>query len=402
MNDENLSNENTAESYIKIPTIIQDAFCRIRIPGESRQILDGIIRKTLGWRKVKDKISISQLCKITGVKRPNVIRSIKCLEDMKIIVSDRTNYITVHQVNLNVEEWQDRPKHQTGIRNDTTFKLVSETIPEVVSETILGSIRNDTKTGIRNDTHKRKKDTLTKDTLTKRPPLPSVSRMRAIPNKTAKEEREPSFFDFLKTATDFCEEAVRVDPKCKPESIELAAKIFAGIGESPAEISTAIEWAFADEFWKANMESAKQFARNYGKIKKRMDRVKKSKVSNEFVSIQNMQPLSMFAPSPDNIPDSLFCWIIDAIKECKTIETLKTKWEENPAYEKYNVLKSEKNHRLHQLASQKIENAKTEAELNNAFTEDEMHFTAHVANIASLFCEKMEELTGAPMDSSGF
>jgi hypothetical protein len=293
---------------------------------------------------------------------------------MKIIVSDRTNYITVHQVNLNVEEWQDRPKHQTGIRNDTTFKLVSETI--------LGSIRN--------DTHKRKKDTLTKDTLTKRPPLPSVSRMRAIPNKTAKEERVPSFSDFLKTATDFCEEAVRVDPKCKPESIELAAKIFAGIGESPAEISSAIEWSFADEFWRANMESAKQFARNYGKIKKRMNRVKKSKVSNEFVSIQNMQPLSTFAIPDDTTHIINIDQTYIEISECKTIGDLSTLWADNPTWGRYNVLQEQMRHMTYQLSKKAIDGAVSADELEKVFSTSDGHaiLNRHT-EIVSMYYEKL-------------
>ena len=107
-----------SEQFIKIPMAMQKAFCRIRIPGEARQVLDSIIRWTIGWQqRTKHEISIGLLCKMTDIKRSNVIRSVKCLEDMHIILSDRANRITAYEINLSYEEWQSKPKHKTGIIN---------------------------------------------------------------------------------------------------------------------------------------------------------------------------------------------------------------------------------------------------------------------------------------------
>jgi hypothetical protein len=187
---------------------------------------------------------------------------------------------------------------------------------------------------------------------------------------------EFSFSEFEKMAVDFCERVAEYHPKCKPESIELAAKILAGIGESPDDVSRAIEFGFADtEFWRSNMQSAKEFAKYYARITSQTKRVKKvSRTSNQ-----------------DKIKSLIAHY---AIEECKTIHELMTIWEQNPDYEEFDDLKNERNLLLFQMASQRIADAETEADLNDAFTEAEMFFTATVPSIATLFCEKMETLTG--------
>ena len=61
--------------YIRISTEVWQALCKIRIPGEARQVLDAIIRKTWGWNKKEDRISLSQFVDATGLKKDKVIRA---------------------------------------------------------------------------------------------------------------------------------------------------------------------------------------------------------------------------------------------------------------------------------------------------------------------------------------
>ena len=48
------------DGYVAIANEIMDALAHIRIPGEARQVLDVILRKTYGWKKKEDEISLSQ------------------------------------------------------------------------------------------------------------------------------------------------------------------------------------------------------------------------------------------------------------------------------------------------------------------------------------------------------
>ncbi len=72
--------------FTRIQNEILEAFGRTRIPGEARQILDVILRKTYGFQKKEDVISLSQFSAATNLKRPTVVRAIRKLLSMNIII----------------------------------------------------------------------------------------------------------------------------------------------------------------------------------------------------------------------------------------------------------------------------------------------------------------------------
>ena len=76
--------------YIKISNDIWDALLKYNINGESRRILDFIIRKTYGFNKKTDIISLSQFTKATGINRRNVQRCVKKLINRKMVASKQT------------------------------------------------------------------------------------------------------------------------------------------------------------------------------------------------------------------------------------------------------------------------------------------------------------------------
>lgn len=173
---------------------------------------------------------------------------------------------------------QRADKRRTVISSDNSSELLSVPIIDVISSDNSTLISSDNRTVISSDKHKRKKE-----------------------NKKENTHKESScasfsFSDFLKTATDFCEKVFQYHPKCKHESVELSAKILAGIGESPDEISRAIEFGFADtEFWRSNLKSATQFAKNFGTIQSQMKRVKKvSRTSNQKTLKRMLDELTGF------------------------------------------------------------------------------------------------------------
>lgn len=71
--------------YIRIADELWDAICRTRILGEPRQVFDFIIRKTYGFGKRDDAISLSQFCLGTGLRQPNICHTISRLEAVKLI-----------------------------------------------------------------------------------------------------------------------------------------------------------------------------------------------------------------------------------------------------------------------------------------------------------------------------
>ena len=117
-----MANPQIEEGYVRIATEIQDAFCRTRIPGEERQVLDVIIRKTYGWNKCEDAISLSQFAEMTGIVKTHIPRAIKGLIAKNMITVTKKGYgITkngysntqVFKFNKNHEEWLPLPKKVT-------------------------------------------------------------------------------------------------------------------------------------------------------------------------------------------------------------------------------------------------------------------------------------------------
>ena len=77
--------------YTQISNEILEAFAKIRISGECWQCLNVIIRKTYGFKKKEDWISLSQFVDFTGLKKESVCRALKKLIDMRIINKDVNN-----------------------------------------------------------------------------------------------------------------------------------------------------------------------------------------------------------------------------------------------------------------------------------------------------------------------
>ena len=117
-----MANPQIEEGYVRIATEIQDAFCRTRIPGEERQVLDVIIRKTYGWNKCEDAISLSQFAEMTGIVKTHIPRAIKGLIAKNMITVTKKGYgvtnigysnTQVFKFNKNYEEWMPLPKKVT-------------------------------------------------------------------------------------------------------------------------------------------------------------------------------------------------------------------------------------------------------------------------------------------------
>jgi phage replication O-like protein O len=92
--------------FIKIANELWDALCRTRIPGEERQVLDVIFRKTYGFNKKSDSIPLSQFEAATGLTRNNVCASIKQLEQKGFIsLNKETGKVTTYRINKNYSQW---------------------------------------------------------------------------------------------------------------------------------------------------------------------------------------------------------------------------------------------------------------------------------------------------------
>lgn len=77
----------TDNGYIKIANELFEAFYRCKLLEYERVVILAIWRKTYGFNKKEDVISLSQIEKQTGIPKPHICRTIGQLRDKKIITS---------------------------------------------------------------------------------------------------------------------------------------------------------------------------------------------------------------------------------------------------------------------------------------------------------------------------
>lgn len=95
-------------NYTQVPNIILDNMHELT--GSEFKIIMLICRKTFGWHKEKDKISLSQITKNTGIGKTQAVKALKNLENKGLIST----------------------KKQQG--NTTEFELVIESKSELVQK----------------------------------------------------------------------------------------------------------------------------------------------------------------------------------------------------------------------------------------------------------------------------
>lgn len=78
-----------APNTTDLPNDLVDHWLPLLKEGELKVLLV-IIRKTFGWHKQRDRISLSQLEKITGLCRRNIIDSIKSLIGKGLVMKETT------------------------------------------------------------------------------------------------------------------------------------------------------------------------------------------------------------------------------------------------------------------------------------------------------------------------
>ena len=134
------------KGYTPIANEIMDALCKTRIAGEQRQILDCIFRKTYGWNKKEDRISLSQFMDATKIGKTHIIRAINGLLEKNMITKKGNDFGVTYSIQKNYHKWNSLPKKVT--------------LPKMVM-----SVTKNGNLALPKMVHT--KDTITKDTITK-------------------------------------------------------------------------------------------------------------------------------------------------------------------------------------------------------------------------------------------
>ncbi len=101
-----MSNPKIILGFTQIPNdLIEDGMARINLSPNESKIVWTIMRKTFGWHKDRDAISISQFAEATGLDRRHVQRSLKTLVARNII-SKWDGHINAYAMQMDCSRWK--------------------------------------------------------------------------------------------------------------------------------------------------------------------------------------------------------------------------------------------------------------------------------------------------------
>ena len=90
MEDNKINKPQLEDGYTRIANVILEGLCRINLTSYQTRVLFYIFRKTYGYNKKEDWISVNQIAKATRIRQTHVSRAKKELLLRKIITSNGT------------------------------------------------------------------------------------------------------------------------------------------------------------------------------------------------------------------------------------------------------------------------------------------------------------------------
>ncbi len=108
-----MASPQTEDGYTRIANELLEQLCRIRVNGEARQVLDCIFRKTYGYQKKEDAISLSQFTLSTGLKKPTIVKALAKLRSMNLITQKDNAIANIYSINKDFSSWKPLPKKVT-------------------------------------------------------------------------------------------------------------------------------------------------------------------------------------------------------------------------------------------------------------------------------------------------
>lgn len=144
-----MASPQTDNGFTRIANELMEQFSMPGMNGSELRVVLFIVRKTYGFGKVQDRISLSQFQQGTGMNRSQAVETIKDLVAKNIVIKDGG----IYKLNKNYEEWLVCKRIPPSMQTDTSMQKHTT-----------ASMQKHTKTSMQKHTHKRKKETITKET----------------------------------------------------------------------------------------------------------------------------------------------------------------------------------------------------------------------------------------------
>ncbi|BDU31188.1 hypothetical protein TUMSATVNIG1_17970 [Vibrio nigripulchritudo] len=101
---ENKERSICVSGFFSIPNELADKLCSTRLSDQEHRVLFAVMRRTIGYRKLVDWVSLEQLHEMTDIKKPNLSKTIKTLLERRILIREGRKL----GINPTVSEWVDK------------------------------------------------------------------------------------------------------------------------------------------------------------------------------------------------------------------------------------------------------------------------------------------------------
>jgi len=130
-----MANPQTGNGFTQLANEVLEALAKTRIPGEARQLLDFVIRKTYGYHKTEDVIATVQFKEGTGLTKRAIERGRATLREMNLIATTQKggSQALSYRFNKDYDTWNPMPKKEyatTQKGGRTTTKKGGELPPK--------------------------------------------------------------------------------------------------------------------------------------------------------------------------------------------------------------------------------------------------------------------------------
>lgn len=122
-----MSNPETEDGYTQIANEILEALCWMNLSPYEGRVLWCVIRKTYGWKKKIDWISLSQFSDTTGLDRRHIYKALKRLLFKRIIVISRDDKKhPTYGFQKDYEKWEMSSIQMTKLARRVKEKKIEE------------------------------------------------------------------------------------------------------------------------------------------------------------------------------------------------------------------------------------------------------------------------------------
>lgn len=127
-----MANPQKEDGHVDIANEIAEHFAILNLSPYEWRILWVILRKTYGWNKKSDHISLSQFAKLTNIPSQHVVRTISQLLDKNIIVKNNGSLVKEYGFQKDYEKWGTLPTQVVPSKVVPIQAVPEQVIPDKV------------------------------------------------------------------------------------------------------------------------------------------------------------------------------------------------------------------------------------------------------------------------------